>query len=351
MFARVKELLDQARTHMARTVNATMTFTYFHIGRMIVEDEQQGKDRAGYAEETIKTLSRQLQSEFGKGFSIINLQNMRLFYLTYKKYQTVSVNSSKKQTVSVNSRHRKYETPSRISADTFPLSWSHYLLLLRIDNPDERSFYEIEASQQNWSVRELQRQFDSSLYERIALSRDKKGVAALARKGQHLVKPADMMKEPFVLEFLGLKEEHGYSESELEAAIIDKIEHFLLELGKGFLFSGRQVRFTFDHRHFRVDLVLYNRLLKCFVVIDLKIGDLTHQDLGQMQMYVNYYDRIVKSSDENNTIGIILCKDRSESLVEITLPKNQKQIYARKYQMYLPSKDQLRKQLEYFNDR
>jgi predicted nuclease of restriction endonuclease-like (RecB) superfamily len=352
LFVRIKELLDEARAHVARNVNSTMTFTYFHIGRMIIEDEQHGKRRATYAEQTLKNLSQKLVAEYGKGFTVRNLEFMRKFYLTYQSRISKSVVSKSnimvKATISksVISKSPPQDDSSDIKA--FPLSWTHYLLLMRIENPEERSFYEIEALQQTWSVRELQRQFDASLYERLVLSNDPKKARHFARKGHTIAKPADLFKEPYVLEFLGLKEEHGYSESELESAIIDKIEHFLLELGKGFLFAGRQVRFTFDHRHFRVDLVLYNRILKAFVVIDLKIGDLTHQDLGQMQMYVNYYDRYVKNRDENKTIGIILCKDRNESLVEISLPKNQNQIFARKYQMYLPSKEELRKQLEYF---
>jgi len=210
----------------------------------------------------------------------------------------------------------------------------------------ERKFYEIEAVKQNWSLRELERQFNSSLYERLALSRDKHRVKELSQKGHILTTPQDAIKEPYVLEFLGLKEESAYSESDLESAIINRIEHFMLELGKGFLFSGRQVRLTFNEDHFFVDLVFYNRLLKCFVLIDLKIGKLKHQDLGQMQMYVNYYDRYVRAEDENKTIGIILCKDKNKALVEITLPKENEQIFARKYQLYLPSKEELKRQLE-----
>lgn len=217
---------------------------------------------------------------------------------------------------------------------------------MRINNPDERNFYEIEATDNNWSLRELQRQFDSALYERLVLSRDKKGVKELSEKGQIIEKAKDSLKDPYILEFIGLPENKKYSENELEQKIIDKLEHFLLELGKGFTFVGRQVRFTFDEEHFRVDLVFYNRLLQCFVVIDLKIGKLTHQDLGQMQMYVNYYDRFVKLDTENKTIGIILCKDKKDTLVEITLPENNEQIFASKYQTVLPSKKELKQLIE-----
>lgn len=333
LFEGVKSLLHEARRAVARNINTAMVLTYFEIGRMIVEDEQEGKARAGYAKETLKNLSRELTKEFGKGFSERNLENMRNFYLCY----TVQIS----QTVSTKS-----ETATRISQADFPLSWSHYLLLLRIEKPEERQFYELEAASQNWSVRELERQFNSSLYERLALSRDKEKVRELSEKGQVMATPKDTLKEPYVLEFLGLKEDSSYTESDLEAAIIDKIEHFLLELGKGFLFSGRQVRFSFNEDHFFVDLVFYNRLLKCFVLIDLKIGKLKHQDLGQMQMYVNYYDRYVRSEEENRTIGIILCKDRNKALVEITLPESNDQIFAQKYQLYLPSKEELKLQLE-----
>lgn len=332
LFENIKALLNEARNAVARNINTAMVMTYFEIGRMIVVDEQQGKARADYAEETLKNLSLDLTREFGKGFSERNLENMRKFYLLYaaKISQTLSAKS---------------KTVSRISPIIFQMSWSHYVFLMRLPEA-ERKFYEIEAVKQNWSLRELERQFNSSLYERLALSRDKHRVKELSQKGHILTTPQDAIKEPYVLEFLGLKEESAYSESDLESAIINRIEHFMLELGKGFLFSGRQVRLTFNEDHFFVDLVFYNRLLKCFVLIDLKIGKLKHQDLGQMQMYVNYYDRYVRAEDENKTIGIILCKDKNKALVEITLPKENEQIFARKYQLYLPSKEELKRQLE-----
>jgi len=336
LFNEIKSLLDQARTHVIKTVNTTMVVTYFEIGRLIVEHEQKGNIKAEYGEATLKQLSDQLTHEFGKGFSVTNLQQMRAFYLAYQKQQTLSVKSPKGKALSAVSK-----TTSR----QFTLSWSHYLFLMRLSET-ERNFYETEATQNNWSLRELKRQFDSSLYERIVLSKDKKGVLVDNLKKYHSPeKPEDMVKDPYVLEFLGLEASQKYSETELEEAIIDKIEHFLLELGKGFAFIGRQQRFTFDEEHFFVDLVFYNRLLKCFVLIDLKIGKLKHQDLGQMQMYVNYYDRFVKSKDENPTIGIVLCKDKNSSLVEITLPKDNGQIFASQYRLYLPTKKELKAQL------
>lgn len=242
-------------------------------------------------------------------------------------------------------RSSKYPIPQTVSAELqipdFQLSWSHYLMLIRIANAEERSFYEIEAAKNQWSLRELKRQFDSALYLRLALSTDKEGIKTLAAKGQVIEAAKDAIKDPYVLEFLNLEENYHYSESDLENELINKLEHFLLELGKGFTFVARQKRITFDEKHFHIDLVFYNRLLRSFVLIDLKIGELKHEDIGQMQMYVNYYDRFVKTEDENKTIGIILCRDKSETLVEITLPEDNKQIFASRYQTILPSKEEL----------
>jgi predicted nuclease of restriction endonuclease-like (RecB) superfamily len=344
----IRDLILEARRTVARGVNAALVWTNFEIGRRIVEHQQGGKKRAEYAEETLKTLSRKLTVEFGQGYSVDNLQRMRMFYIMYQKYATPSRISEGQisHTPSAKSpSERKTQTASRFSPSVFPLSWSHYVFLMGIDDENERRFYEIESANQNWSLRELRRQFSSSFYERLALSRDKKKVSDLGKRGHVLERPEDLMKDPYVLEFLGLKEESAYSETDMETAIINRIEHFLLELGKGFLFEARQKRFTFDDRHFRVDLVFYNRILRCYVLIDLKIGELTHQDLGQMQMYVNYYDRFVRVQEENRTVGIILCKRKNDSLVEITLPEHSR-VFARKYQLYLPTKAQLKAQLD-----
>jgi predicted nuclease of restriction endonuclease-like (RecB) superfamily len=297
-----------------------MTTTYWEIGRRIVEEEQNGKVRAKYGKAIIKNLSDELTKEFGKGFSVDNLENMRRFYLTYQKSETLSRN--------------------------FKLSWSHYIFLTRINNPDERNFYEIESIENSWSLRELKRQFNSGLFERLLLSKDKSKVKELSTQGQIIQNIDDLIKDPYILEFTGLPEQVSYSESDLEQKLIDKLEHFLLELGKGFTFVARQKRITIDEKHFKVDLVFYNRLLRCFVVIDLKIGELKHQDIGQMMMYVNYFDRIEKQDDENSTIGIILCKDKSKTLVEMTLPKDNNQIYASKYLTVLPKKEEFMKLLE-----
>ena len=338
LFNQVLALLRESRTKVVHMVNQTMTNTYFHIGRLIVENDQKGEKRAKYGNETLKELSAKLTKEFGKGFSVENLDRMRKFYLVYSSQisSTLLTKSNTSESIGINYLEKL----------DFKLSWSHYLVLMRIENVLERQFYEIEALNNNWSLRELKRQYDSSLYERLSLSRDKESVISLSEEGQIIEKPSDAIKDPYILEFLGFPEKSIYSESEFEQSIIDKLEHFLLELGKGFTFVGRQVRFTFDEKHFRVDLVFYNRILQCFVLIDLKIGEIAHQDIGQMQMYVNYYDRFVKLDNENKTVGIILCKEKNDTLVEITLPLDNEQIFASKYQTILPSKEQLIQLLE-----
>ena len=339
---KIIDLLHTARQQVVRSVNKTMVLTYFEIGRMIVEEEQDGKERAAYGKSLLKTLSKELTNRFGKGFSERNLRQMRLFYLTYSIRQTLSAELEKTIPETLS---RKLEIPQTLSAE-FDLSWSHYLTLIRIDDENERSFYEIESKKNNWSVRELKRQYNAALYTRLALSRNKEEIKALANKGQLLEKPKDLIKDPYILEFIGLPEHAKYSESDLEQKIIDKLEHFLLELGTGFTFVARQKRISFDDKHFRIDLVFYNRLLNCFVLIDLKIGELKHQDIGQMQMYVNYYDRELKLDEENKTIGIILCRNKSESVVKYTLPEDNEQIFASKYKTILPSLDEFKTLIE-----
>ena len=340
---KAKEILDFTRNQIVKSVNKSMTFAYFQIGKIIVEEEQLGRTRAIYSEKTIQQLSDKLSEEYGRGFSKRNLELMRKFYLVYSKtlLNKIEANTEKKD----NSPKTK-TVFSQFQILDFQLSWSHYLVLMRIDNENERRFYEIESSSNNWSVRELKRQFDSALYERLVLSRDKEGVKKLNEKGQIINAPKDAIKEPYVLEFLGLDEKSRYSENQLESAIISKIEHFLLELGKGFAFIARQKRISFDERHFFIDLVFYNRILRCFLLIDLKIGDLKHQDIGQMQMYVNYYDREMRLEGEHKTIGLILCKEKSDLLIKYTLPDDNKQIFASKYQIVLPSKNELKLLLE-----
>lgn len=323
LYQEVVKLLRTAKSQIVQTINVTMVMTYYEIGRMIVEEEQEGRDRAMYGKKMLKELSTILTKEFGKGFSVTNIQQMRNFYSTYRKQQTLSANSE--------------------SSTRFKLSWSHYIFLMRIDDIAERQFYEIESIKNNWSLRELKRQYDSALYTRLVLSRNKEEIIRLSKDGLILEKPKDAIKDPYILEFIGVPEKSSYSESELEQELIDKLEQFLLELGTGFTFVARQKRITFDEKHFKIDLVFYNRILRCFVLLDLKIGELKHQDIGQMQMYVNYYDREIKMEEENKTIGLILCQNKSEAVVKYTLPENNEQIFASKYKTILPSKEDLKK--------
>ena len=331
----VSAVLTQARKAAKTAVNLSMVYAYFEIGRMIIEEEQHGQDRAAYGKQILKVLSNYLTQIHGKGFSPENLKLMRRFYTVYSRDQIGETVFTQFENLPAVSTGRK-----------FFLSWSHYLKLMRISNVDERHFYEIESVKNDWSLSELKRQYDSSLYERLALSTDKDKIYRLALEGQTIETPQDAVKDPYVLEFLGLPELPEYSESELESRIIDHLQQFLLGLGTGFAFVGRQVRFSFDEEHFIVDLVFYNRLLRCFVLFDLKIGELKHQDIGQMQMYVHYYDRKMKLPEENPTIGIILCKDKNNAVVEMTLPEDNSQIFASKYETVLPSKEDLQKLLE-----
>jgi predicted nuclease of restriction endonuclease-like (RecB) superfamily len=276
-FAHVAQLVEQARSYVGRTADLTMCVTYYEIGRMIVEEEQGGQARAEYGRGLLKELSAYLTSRLGRGYSLSTLKNAKQFYLTYspvvqqKRLEDSSVEKS--QAMLSFSEGNQISQAMISQSYPFALTWTHYLVLMRIENPDERRFYEIEATRQQWTYRQLKRQYGSSLYERLALSRDKAAVMGLAEEGQTFEKPCDMLRNPVVLEFLGMKERAQYSESDLESAIIDKLQAFLLELGKGFLFEARQKRFTFDERHFMVDLVFYNRLLKCYVLIDLKTGE------------------------------------------------------------------------------
>ena len=335
LFLKVVNLVTQARERVATAVNIAEVYTKFHIGQYIVEYEQKGETRAEYGKAVLKELSKRLTDRLGDGWSYSTLKNIRQFYIVFSKGLTSGCPKPGQKANQWLADYPKSE--ECISEPTFALSWSHYLILMRVENPDARSFYEIECTQQQWSKRQLSRQVGSCLYERLALSRNKDEVMRLAKEGQSIEKPSDIIKNPITLEFLGLKPDAVYSESKLENAIINKMQQFLLELGKGFLFEARQKRFTFDEQHFFVDLVFYNRLLQCYVLIDLKIDKLTHQDLGQMQMYVNYYDRYVKQDFEKPTIGILLCREKNDALVELTLPKDAN-IYASAYQLYLPNK-------------
>ncbi|MCD4772585.1 MAG: PDDEXK nuclease domain-containing protein [Bacteroidales bacterium] len=359
LYDKIASIINLARKQVATTANLTMVHSYFEIGRMIVEDEQEGETRAEYGKKVLQELSVKLNINFGRGFSYRNMRNMRQFYLVYSRVNaiwqtpsakfknednTIRQTPSSELQITDNQNKAIRQMPSAKSKN-FTLSWSHYLVLMRIENPDERSFYEIEAHNEQWSEKHLKRQYHSSLYERLALSRNKDEVKKLANKGLIIEKPIDILKNPLTLDFLGFEEKAHYNESDLENAIISKLQHFLLELGKGFLFEARQKRFSFSEKSFYVDLVFYNRLLQCYVLIDLKTEELTHQDLGQIQMYVNYYDRHVKTAYEKPSIGILLVKKKEDALVELTLPKDAN-IYASEYSLYLPEKQLLQQKLK-----
>jgi predicted nuclease of restriction endonuclease-like (RecB) superfamily len=317
-YERIRSILSEARSRAYRAINTAMVAAYWEIGRAIVEQEQHGQQRAEYGRALLEQLSVRLKSEFGKGFDRSHLAKMRAFFLFYPILDAVRPE----------------------------LSWTHYRLLLRVEKPEARAFYEAETVNAGWSTRELERQIHSLLFERLALSRDREGVLALARKGHEIQQPSDLIKDPYVLEFTGLPQSERYLESGLEQALIDRLREFLLELGKGFAFMARQQRITLDGRHFWIDLVFYNRLTRSFVLIDIKTGTLTHQDLGQMQMYVNYYQREIKSADENPPIGIVLCTDKSEAVVRYTLPEDNQQIFASRYKLYLPTESELAAELK-----
>lgn len=317
IFEEIRGLITTSRNRVYSAINTEMLNLYWNIGKIIMEI-QRGNERANYGDAVLEKLSEKLTNEFGKGFSARNLERMRKFYKCF----SISTTLSSK------------------------LSWSHYLELIKIEECSKRQFYLNECINCRWSVRELQRQTGSLLYERIALSKNKEKILELAQQGQIIKTARDLVKDPFVLEFLDIKENADYLESDLEKNILKHLKEFLLELGKGFMFVGSQVRITLDEDHFYPDLVFYNRLLKCFVIIDLKIGEITHQDIGQMQMYVNYYDRDIKSKDENETVGILLCTKKKETIVKYTLPTDNKSIFASQYKLHLPTEEELIEAIE-----
>ena len=312
----IKNILNIARNKVYKTANFVMVEAYWNIGKSIIE-EQGGNDKAEYGAGLIKELSKQMTQDFGKGFTVTNLKYMRQFYLMFP-----------------NSHALRDE-----------LSWTHYRLLIKVENDNAREFYMQEAAKSQWSTRQLERQINSFFYERLLSSKNKKQVADEIQTLEPAKKPEDIIRDPYVLEFLGLSSNDDFYESDLEQALITHLQKFLLELGRGFSFVARQKQITFDGRHFRIDLVFYNYVLKCFVLIDLKVGDLTHQDLGQMQMYVHYYERELMNEGDNPPIGIVLCADKSESVVKYTLPEKETQIFASKYKLYLPSEEELLREL------
>jgi len=317
LYKDIRAVLDKARSESYRAVNFAMVQAYWNIGRIIVEEEQKGKKRADYGKALIAEISQRLTLDYGEGFTVTNLKYMRQFYISFPIGHALRGE----------------------------LTWTHYRLLLKVEKEEARDFYMHEAINSNWSTRELERQISSLLYERLALSKDKKAVLQLSKKGHVIQQPDDLVKDPYVLEFLGLEKHEKVLEKELERALIDHLQHFLLELGRGFSFVARQQRITLDGDHFYIDLVFYNRLTKSFVLIDLKIGKLSHQDIGQMQMYVNYYERTQMIEGENPPIGIILCAQKNNAVVRFTLPEHQKKIFISKYVPHIPTEEELRAEI------
>lgn len=335
VFSRIVSIIEQARSSVVRTVNVEMVKAYWLIGREIVEEEQFGESRAEYGEQLITVLSYQLTERYGRGFSTTNLKYCRQFYLTYR-HRLPGIGHT------ADDKSAQDEKSHAVRDQFNPhLSWTHFRILMRVESEHARSFYEIEAIRNRWSSRELERQIHSLFFERLARSRDRRGVIELATKGQQVTRPADVIKDPYVLEFLGLPESHRLVESDLEAALVSHLRDFLLELGRGFAFVARQHRLTLDGDHFYVDLVFYHIQLKCYVLLDLKVGKLNHTDLGQMQLYVHYYDREVCSDTDNPTIGIILCTDKNDAVVRYTLGEGNEQIFASRYKLYLPDEAEL----------
>jgi len=362
LYQRVCRILESARTSVARTVNTTQVIANWFIGREIVEEEQSGSHRAEYGARLIEELSRRLKQDFGGGYSVQNLRYMRQFYVEFpalvhapliRHTPRGELSLLPDSTPADAIRH----TPCGDSGSPIQnwkpgglhpnLSWSLYRHLLRVDKPEARSFYEIESIENHWSARELERQINSLLFERLALSRDKKGLLRLARKGQEIQGPLDIFKDPLVLEFLKIPAASKLVESDLEAALLNQLQSFLLELGKGFAFVARQQRITLDGDHFYIDLVFYHTVLKCYVLLDLKVGKLTHQDLGQLQLYVNYYDRERRTPGDQPTLGLILCTDKNDAVVKYTLGQDQeKRIFASRYKLHIPSEAELRTELK-----
>ena len=313
-----RKIIETAQSNAVRSVDFCRVQMYWNLGKRIFEEEQQGKERADYGAYIVKSLAEKLEVEYGSGFGKRQLEQSRQFYRVYP-----IANALRSQ-----------------------LNWTQYRLLIQISDPDKREYYELESVNNGWTARETERQINSQLYERLLLSNDKKSVLAVARKERIPQSPKEIIKDPMVLEFLGLEKNPSYYEKDLEGAIISHIKDFMLEMGKGFFFDSRQKRILIEDDEFFIDLVFYNRLLKCFVLIEIKTEKLTHQDLGQLQMYVNYYDRIVKLPDENKTIGILLCTNKNDTVVKMTLPEDNKTILASKYQFCLPSKEDLIKEIE-----
>ncbi len=345
-YERIASVIREARAAVVRTIDSTMVKTYWHIGKYIVEEEQKGAKRAGYGNKLLKVLSIRLSKEFGRGFGTSTLADTRQFYLAYHAISNEPIFHALRGKSDVPENKKPHAVSGKLIEFTSTLSWTHYRTLMRISRPEARQFYEIEATKNNWSARELERQVNSLLFDRLAKSKDKQGLLRLINEGQEVIEPSDAIKDPFVLEFLNIPEAHQLTESKLEQALISNLRHFLLELGKGFAFIARQKRLTLDGKHYYTDLVFYHTILKCYILIDLKTHELTHADLGQMLLYVNYYDRECLAEGDNPTIGLVLCTEKSEAMASYLLGEKAKQIFASKYQFHLPSEKELETELK-----
>ncbi|HMN05685.1 MAG TPA: PDDEXK nuclease domain-containing protein [Flavobacteriales bacterium] len=375
---RVQAILEQARDTAARSVNTAQVVANWLVGREIVEDEQRGSHKAGYGKRLLQQLSGRLQREYGGGYSVDNLELFRRFFLNYPsllgkeisdavRRKSLGASDDEGGTTHDAVHHGPGQAPARKAGAISDaprrksgsphqawkpgrlntgLSWTHYRTLLRVEGPQARSFYEIEAVANAWSARELERQINSLLFERLARSKDKKGLMRLAKKGQEIMGPADVFKDPMVIEFLGLPRDTRVQESDLEGLLITNLQDFLLELGKGFALVARQERITLDGDHFYIDLVFYHTVLKCYILFDLKVGKLTHEDLGQIQLYVNYFDEERRTKGDGPTLGLILCTDKNDAVVRYTLGKGHQKIFASRYKLHLPSEAELRKELQ-----
>jgi len=356
LLERVVSILEHARSNVLRTVNNNMVIAYWLVGREIVNEIQRGKERADYGEQVIENLSIDLTDQYGRGFSTTNLRYFRNFYTVYSERIPAIRHMPCGESGEVKKRHTQSGVLDQMSfavekneADLgfLPeLGWSHYRLLIRVEHRNERLFYEIEAAQEGWTIKELQRQMNTFLFARLLKSKDKAGVMELISEGHKVNKPSDNIRNPYILDFLGLPESEVLHESDIEKAIINNIQSFLLELGKGFAFVARQKRISTETKEFYIDLVFYNYLLKCFLLIDLKKGELTHQDVGQMDMYVRMFDDLEKGKDDNPTVGLILCKEKDRTIVKYSVLNENEQLFASKYMLYLPSEEELARELE-----
>lgn len=355
LFDRVVSILEQARSRVVQAVNSEMIIAYWLVGREIVQTVQDGEERAEYGKQIIKDLSAMLNKKYGKGFSTTNLWYFRQFYLVYSNRKPEILHKPCGELDSEEKPHKTCGILDDMSlavekSDSIPgfspaLSWSHYRALAKVEHKNERLFYEIEAEKEGWSVPVLERQIHSFLFTRLLKSRDKDGVLQLATEGQVIEKPVDTIKDPYVLDFLGLPDSQKLHESKIESAIIDNLQSFLLELGKGFAFVARQKRLQYEDRFFYIDLVFYNCVLKCYLLIDLKIGELGHQDVGQMDSYVRMFDDLFIAKDDNPTIGLILCSEKNEAIARYSVLNNSKQLFASKYMLYLPTEEELQREL------